>query len=124
MRIAVSGKDGCTLLEYQYNEKPNEGIVAGADCSVALSTKEDFVEEVFSISPNPAHDNVIIQFGSNIPRKGKLVLSMLNGVQVQELNIVQSSQEFSLKDLAAGVYIMSLHDESGILIHSQAIIKQ
>lgn len=124
MRISVSADKGCTLLEYQYNEKPNEGITAGADCSVALTVKDETLIESFSIKPNPIQDKVMIDFGSNIPRKAKLILSTITGVQIQEMHIAQSNQEYSLKDLAAGMYIMSLHDESGILIHSQAIIKQ
>ncbi|MGA1250308.1 MAG: T9SS type A sorting domain-containing protein, partial [Candidatus Kapaibacteriota bacterium] len=110
--------------EYQYNEKPNEGIAAGADCSVALTVKDETLFESFTIKPNPIQDKVMIDFGSFVPRKAKLILSTINGVQIQEMHIAQSNQEYSLKDLAAGMYIMSLHDESGILIHSQAIIKQ
>jgi len=124
MRIAVSSTTGCTLLEYQYNEKPNEGIAAGADCSVALPVEDAHVSEPFVIKPNPTQDKVMIDLGSYAFRKGKLTLSAMNGMVLSSMAITQSLQEYSLKELASGVYIISFLDESGTLIHSQAIIKQ
>jgi len=124
MRIAVSSTNGCTLLEYQYNEKPNEGIAVGADCSVALTATEDADSESFAIKPNPTQDKVLIDIGDRLIGKRILKVTTINGLQVGMMHITQSSHEYSLSDLAAGLYIMSLHDESGVLIHSQAIIKQ
>jgi len=124
MRIAISSTNGCTMLEYQYNEKPNEGISAGADCSVALSVEDNTASVPFVIKPNPMQDKVIIDCDNHLIGKGKLIVSTINGMQVATLNITQSSQELSLNDIASGVYIISMHDEFGMLVYSQALIKQ
>jgi hypothetical protein len=122
MRIAISAT-GCTLLEYQYNEKPNEGIVAGAECAIALSTEEDIIADSFSIKPNPTNGSIMIDFKNDMPRGGSFVISSLTGIEMKRFSIEQSLQEISLVDLSSGMYVISLFDYAGNMIRSQSIIK-
>ncbi len=123
MRIAISATNGCTLLEYQYNEKPNEGIVAGADCAVALSAEEYMISDTFSIKPNPTNDNIMIDFKNDMPRGGAFVIHSMTGIEIKRISVEQSLQEISLSELSAGVYVISLLDHAGHTIRSQSIIK-
>ena len=123
MRMAISATNGCTLLEYQYNEKPNEGIAAGADCSIALSAEEQVMVESFTIKPNPTNDNIMIDFNSDMPIGGAFVIHSITGIEMKRIPLEQSLQEISLQDLATGMYVISLIDHAGHRIRSQSIIK-
>lgn len=123
MRIAVSATNGCTVLEYQYNEKPNEGIAAGADCAIALSAEEQIMSESFTIKPNPTTDHIVIDFKRDIPVGGTFVIHSMTGIELMRFSIEQSLQELSIQDLTAGVYMISLIDQAGHRIHTQSIIK-
>lgn len=123
MRMAISATNGCTLLEYQYNEKPNEGIAAGADCAIALSAEEQNMAESFTIKPNPTNDNIMIDFKSDMPIGGAFVIHSITGIEMQRIALEQSLQEISLQHLATGMYVISLIDQAGHRIRSQSIIK-
>jgi len=123
MRMAISATNGCTLLEYQYNEKPNEGIAAGADCAIALSAEEQVMVESFTIKPNPTNDNIMIDFKSDMPIGGAFVIHSMTGIEMKRIALEQSLQEISLQDLATGMYVISLIDHAGHRIRSQSIIK-
>jgi hypothetical protein len=123
MRMAISATNGCTLLEYQYNEKPNEGIAAGADCAIALSAEEQNMAESFTIKPNPTNDNIMIDFKSDMPLGGAFVIHSMTGIEMKRIALEQSLQEISLQHLATGMYVISLIDHAGHRIRSQSIIK-
>ncbi|MCW3122471.1 MAG: hypothetical protein JWQ38_1963 [Flavipsychrobacter sp.] len=61
MKISVSATAGITLLEYQYCNRPNTGVVAGSVCGVPLAIEETTADRQLSIYPNPTSGVIYLE---------------------------------------------------------------
>jgi len=72
--------------------------------------------------PNPASDILHIQLET--PMKGMAMISDLSGRTLQVFSIVENVEviDMPVADLANGVYVLSLYDESGKLPFSAKFV--
>jgi hypothetical protein len=113
MKVSVSSKNGCRLLEYQYNEKPNEAIIAGAPCDVPLSNKEYPDELQCEIFPNPSSGNITVRLPNNICIGGTASIYNVTGEKLLSSSLFGNSIELSTISLNSGVYYIVLVDKNG-----------
>ena len=115
MRIAISSTNGCTLLEYQYNEKPNEGISIGSGCSVALSTDEEIVNvQSLKVYPNPTQGTIAIDLPDAEYVGGTCSLISLNGNELLKMPIESQFAEYALHGIPSGTYIVQVKNSAGL----------
>lgn len=112
MKISVSSTNGITLLEYQYNEKPNETILAGSICNSSIGIDENFSNMHLTLYPNPANDYFTFQNPNEIFSDAELCLLTLEGKIVHTEKITAANQKIDIRFLANGIYIVSLRYKS------------
>lgn len=92
------------------NYKTNSVIIQqGFQQSLYGIENNAWMSIVFNVYPNPARDFVIVSFDKNLNEPYTLLLSDISGRAISRWdNINTSSSEVSLKDLAAGTYVLSI----------------
>ena len=97
---------------------------------IVSSIEEEIVEQfdrATTISPNPTDDWISISMINNYYGEISINLVDLNGKQFVEVNEEKTSREFSkrisVEALPAGVYLVRLVIEEGILINKKVLIK-
>ena len=123
MKVSVSSKNGCRLLEYQYNEKPNEAIIAGAPCDVPLSVTETKDHISFDIYPNPTNGNCTIKIHDSEYIGGNIIVYSITGERVLSTNINGNTVELSTVDINSGVYCIVIHNRYGMKQFIHTLIK-
>ena len=123
MKVSVSSKNGCRLLEYQYNEKPNEAIIAGAPCDVPLSVTETKDHISFDIYPNPTNGNCNIKIHDSECIGGNIVVYSITGERILSTTINGNTVELSTVDINSGVYCIVIHNRYGMKQYIHTLIK-
>ncbi len=121
MQISVSATNGVTLLEYHYNEKPNEPIDAGSACIINVAVAGEMQAEQVRLFPNPAHDYVRIEGLEEGFVGGKISLSDIHGQRLFASTLDSRYPEIPVQGLAAGVYVVSIENKNR-LIHVRLVI--
>ena len=84
---------------------------------IITDVEEDLSDISFTIFPNPAIDNIIIDYpayASNI--KTSVQLFSIDGKLLKTRLIEQSKTQMSIAELLAGVYVIKVTDEKGIVV--------
>lgn len=75
------------------------------------------------IFPNPAGNNVTVNFSISHVEKAKYVLYNLSGQLVDTGQLKSSIQTIDLSNLSSGVFLLSVFDENGNILSSEKIMK-
>jgi hypothetical protein len=105
MTVQVSSTSGVTLLEYVYNNKPNDPITAGVNC-VNVGLKNSFVANPPLIYPNPVSETLMV---ANIKQElvgGICSVYSADGRLVMQLDLDATNLEINCGQLTAGFYIL------------------
>ena len=105
MTIQVSSTGGITLLEYIYNNKPNEPITAGTNCLNVGSTKTELISKPL-VFPNPTSDKTFVSnINSNFVGSAYTIYSV-DGKIVKKGSVTSENIEISMGTFEPGVYIL------------------
>jgi hypothetical protein len=85
-------------------------------------TFPDVTNITFNLYPNPTSDDVQIIFG--YPAKRTVSLMDVTGRILLVKSVSAKQTEFNMQDLASGIYVMNVRDESGKLCGSDLIIRK
>lgn len=78
----------------------------------------------FSLFPNPANENMILERGNKIHGKQLFIIHDLSGKEILRGEIFSQQTTISVADLPAGMYICTLLDEKGYVGNSKLIISR
>ncbi len=107
MKVTVSSTSGVTLLEYQYNNKPNDPIVAGSACSTGISLAEVLDKSIMAY-PNPANQEFILGNMADDYIGGVYEIYSLEGKLLEVKQITHVDTRVNSGNLSQGVYILSI----------------
>ena len=98
-----------------YNDLWEYGSISGVE--------ENVSENFISVFPNPVHESAIIHF-SDALENGELVFTDLNGKNIREIkNVTGNSISFDRKNLAPGIYFISIFENEALKGNSKIIIE-
>ena len=84
--------------------------------------------DVFSIFPNPVHENLFINIFADSESQALIKLFNSNGVlvKVQKVTVLQGSNQLGIdmKSLANGVYHLSAEYNNGQMKKTMQVVKQ
>ena len=83
--------------------------------SVANEVKNSGYTTTISLSPNPVTDNFVIEGGDNV----RVIIQNLAGKEVLETN----RRNVSLAHTPAGLYLVSVYDDNGMLLKREKVLK-
>ena len=96
---------------------PVGNAVSGTDFTMLLTATENLPENSFTLYPNPTDGKIMLDFGSQ-PVK-VLEISVLNSigspVLLKKVQKVIQKEEVDLSDKPAGIYLLLLKTETGLL---------
>ncbi len=78
----------------------------------------------FTLFPNPANDNFIIQTEKEFPGKQTLVVHDISGKEVLRREIVLQQTTIDVAQLPSGVYICTLTDMNGYSVNNKLVISR
>ncbi len=111
MKIQVSSA-GVTLLEYQYNNKPNASIAAGSTC-LPLGVSNTQPANVAMVYPNPSSGRIYIENANPDFMGKKFEVFYIDGRKVKSGEIISTRQEINCENLASGVYLLRIINKNG-----------
>lgn len=118
MRIRVSSIQGVTLLEYHYNNKPNESIIAGSSCESSVDVAE-IKNDNINIYPNPANESINIELHEELN-----MIQIINqlGEIIIKKEYSDGIQNIDISKLPQGIYIINISNQKGTI--SKKIVKE
>ncbi len=93
--------------------------------TVARMAETSIAEKTLIISPNPASNNTILQFGVNTTACTIIVKDMLGNIKLQEkrkTNIGTQQININVQTLKYGIYVVQIITNEGIIATEQLII--
>jgi parallel beta-helix repeat protein len=80
--------------------------------------------QYIKLYPNPVRENLRIDYKLDGQNQLRLIVYDLNGKLVLDKNKMSTGSLLSLKQLAAGIYLISIRDSKGKVIYTDKIIKE
>lgn len=111
MKIQVTAT-GVTLLEYQYNHKPNYPINAGAGCFTLENEAINTIHNT-TVYPNPSQGTFYIENSDPAIIGKEYALFFMDGRKVKSGTISTNRQEVNCENLASGVYLLQVINNAG-----------
>ncbi|MDI9340958.1 MAG: zinc-dependent metalloprotease [Sediminibacterium sp.] len=107
MKLSVNAPNAVTLLEYHYNEKPNEAIVVGSSCALGPTSFSDYAKDaiIFDVFPNPSTGNVTVL----LPEEENAVI-VYDVLGKEVLRYPQVSQRLNITFAHSGVYFITVNN--------------
>ncbi len=118
MKIKVSSTEGVTLLEYHYNNKPNESIIAGSSCESSVDVAEQN-NYIINIYPNPATEYINIELDEEY--NYLQIMNQLGEIVVKK-ELSSGLQNIDISNLPIGIYIVNISNIKGAI--SRKIVKE
>ena len=123
-----------SLPTYNYASMPNFpnyrlGALVGSACDTIHTTAITPVISTsfeLSVSPNPATNELFLQFSKPLSAEAKCTFFELTGKKVAEYSLSkgQLSANFQISQLANGIYFYQLHQEKEILATGKLVIQK
>jgi hypothetical protein len=110
-RLTVTGSNGCS--------KTSAAVKVTSSCKENFSEKNEIL---FSVYPNPVHDQLTINVGENISGNVIIKIRSITGVEVIAIPLTKSQQEIDVQHLPAGVYFVTI-TQNGKLVCREKVVK-
>ena len=78
----------------------------------------------FTLFPNPANDNMILNTGKSFSGKRTLFIYDLSGKEILRKEIFTQQTLISVAQIPSGLYICSLRDKNGFSANTKLIISR
>ncbi len=108
MTVQVSSTGGVTVLEYIYNNKPNDPIIAGENCTNVGITKLGTMNAPL-IYPNPTSGNIFVKNINSNLLGGECFIYSVDGKIVKRESITSENMELNLENFKPGFYILEFN---------------
>ena len=124
--------DGCSLMKYEWVEDSNQSVSLASVsikflhtlgvCTVGIEENEN---TTFSMYPNPASSDVVIDFGTKTNNSVELVVSDLLGRNIDRKIVGKDVSRISLPvdDYTEGAYFVSILSEGRLMKTSKLIVR-
>lgn len=97
-----------------------DDVEVTSDHTVGIADLRPTTDELFSVFPNPAHNQFTLQANTNI--EGSIVLTDQVGRQVLQENFNQTSTTFDCSYLPKGVYFIKITDSDKGLVSTKKLM--
>jgi len=125
MKIRVTST-GVTLLEYQYNLKPNAPITAGSSCFPTSAISESNAISSMIIYPNPSSGKFYIECSNRSLINETYEIFNLDGKKIESGKIENIQGEVDLGNFPNGIYLVQIKSKDGttLLVDRISIVRQ
>jgi len=109
---SVSYTIGQTFFSSNSDESGSvaEGVQHAYETLVISNVEEQFLDQVFTVFPNPTHDMLVVEGKSQANDQFKLALYDINGKMLLQKDIRSERETIDLSAFSKGTYILQIRD--------------